>query len=97
MAELFPAATGTSLLDSAAKEFHEAVAGTAVETAETGPVDRPPAAAPELTISPDLLRRLPRPGLFPPLAHAADRLGVLRRNKLRSALTTLGVIIGVAR
>ena len=95
MAELFPAATGTSLLDSAAKEL-QAVAGTAVAASETGPVDRPQTAAPELTISPDLLRRLPRPGLLSALSPTLrTAFGALRRNKLRSALTTLGVIIGV--
>ena len=95
MAELFPAATGTSLLDSAAKEVL-AVAGTAVAASETGP--RGPAADRRAgaTISPDLLRRLPRPGLLSALSPTLrTALGALRRNKLRSALTTLGVIIGV--
>ncbi len=59
-------------------------------------MDRPQTAAPELTISPDLLRRLPRPGLLSALSPTLrTALGALRRNKLRSALTTLGVIIGV--
>ncbi len=67
-AELSPSATGTSLMDSAAKELHQAAAGTAILVAETGPVDRPQTAAPEVTISPDLLRRLPRPGLLSALS-----------------------------
>ena len=96
LAEMRPVATGTSLADPAAKELPETAAPTAVAAAETGPADPPPIAAPELTISPELVRRLPHLGLlsaFSPTLRTA--LGALRRNKLRSALTTLGVIIGV--
>jgi ABC-type antimicrobial peptide transport system permease subunit len=97
LAELSASATGTSLMETAAKQLHAAAAATAVVAAEAGPVEQPQTAAPELTISPDLVRRLPRPGLlsaFSPTLRTA--LGALRRNKLRSALTTLGVIIGVS-
>jgi ABC-type antimicrobial peptide transport system permease subunit len=83
-------------MDSAAKELHQAAAGTAIVVAETGPIDQPQTAAPELMISPDLSRRLPRPGLLWALSPTLrTALGALRRNKLRSVLTTLGVIIGV--
>jgi ABC-type antimicrobial peptide transport system permease subunit len=47
-------------------------------------------------VSPELASKIPRPDLssfLPPTLRTA--LGALRRNKLRSALTTLGVIIGV--
>jgi ABC-type antimicrobial peptide transport system permease subunit len=47
-------------------------------------------------VSAELGRKIPRPDLWsllPPTLRTA--LGALRRNKLRSALTTLGVIIGV--
>jgi ABC-type antimicrobial peptide transport system permease subunit len=83
-------------MDPAAAPSREAAARSAVAEAEAAPVAAPTTVAPELTISPELVRRLPRPGLlgaFSPTLRTA--LGALRRNKLRSALTTLGVIIGV--
>ena len=89
LAEMSESATGTSLLESAA-------AKSPAQAAATEPVDAAQTTPPELTISPELLRKLPRTGWlssFSPTLRTA--LGALRRNKLRSGLTTLGVIIGV--
>ena len=69
---------------------------SAAALAEVEPVAEPQAVPPEQTVSAELAKQVPRPGLFsamPPTLRTA--LNSLRRNKLRSALTTLGVIIGV--
>jgi ABC-type lipoprotein export system ATPase subunit/ABC-type antimicrobial peptide transport system permease subunit len=70
--------------------------GGAAALAEAEVVGEAQAVPPEQMVSPELAKRVPRPGLFsgmPPTLRTA--LNSLRRNKLRSALTTLGVIIGV--
>ncbi len=68
----------------------------ATALAEVEPVAAPQAVAPEQMVSPELARLVPRPSFFsgmPPTLRTA--LNSLRRNILRSVLTTLGVIIGV--
>jgi ABC-type lipoprotein export system ATPase subunit/ABC-type antimicrobial peptide transport system permease subunit len=68
----------------------------ATALAEVEPVAAPQAVAPEQMVSPELAKLVPRPSLFsgmPPTLRTA--LNSLRRNILRSVLTTLGVIIGV--
>jgi ABC-type lipoprotein export system ATPase subunit/ABC-type antimicrobial peptide transport system permease subunit len=73
-----------------------AVSGVAAVLAEIEPAAEPETVPPEEMVSTELAKRVPRAGLFsgmPPTLRTA--LNSLRRNKLRSALTTLGVIIGV--
>ena len=70
--------------------------GGAAALAEAEPVAVRQAVAPEQTVSAELAKQIPHPGLFsamPPTLRTA--LNSLRRNVLRSALTSLGVIIGV--
>jgi macrolide transport system ATP-binding/permease protein len=68
----------------------------AAALAEVEPAAESQAVPPEQMVSPELAKRVPRPAFFsgmPPTLRTA--LNSLRRNILRSALTTLGVIIGV--
>jgi ABC-type antimicrobial peptide transport system permease subunit len=72
----------------------------AEELSKTAAVAAAPAPSPGAilgqAVSAELEQKIPRPDLWsllPPSLRTA--LGALRRNKLRSALTTLGVIIGV--
>ena len=88
---LQPAATVTTGLAELSAEEPD-------ETAKTlaAPAVKREAILSHAAISEDLARKIPRPELmsfFPPTLRTALR--ALRRNKLRSALTTLGVIIGV--
>jgi ABC-type lipoprotein export system ATPase subunit/ABC-type antimicrobial peptide transport system permease subunit len=84
------AAVAAGLAELSTEELGEAAGLQAAPAVKQG------AILAHAAVSAELERKIPRPdlsSLLPPTLRTA--LGALRRNKLRSALTTLGVIIGV--